>query len=64
MRKIFAFTVIFLCLLNFNWAFRAYSAQQKNQEHEWVWNVLAVPPEGGWEAEPGKSIKQFRRWRP
>ena len=62
MRKIFAFTVIFLCLLNFNGAFRAYSAQQKNQEHEWVWNVLAVPPEGGWETEPGKSIKTALLW--
>ncbi|MBR6901833.1 MAG: hypothetical protein IKN30_07225, partial [Synergistaceae bacterium] len=57
MRKIFAFTVIFLCLLGFNLAFCAQSAQ-----HEWVWNVLAVPPESGWENEPGKSIRTALLW--
>ena len=60
MRKIFAFTVIFLCLFN-NEAFCAQSLQ-RNQNHDWVWNVLAVPPSSGWENEPGKSIKTALSW--
>ena len=56
MRKIFAFTVIFLCLLNLNEAFCA----QLN--HDWVWNVLVVSPSNGWENEPGKSIKTALSW--
>ena len=58
MRKIFAFTVIFLCLSNFNQAFCA----QRQQNHDWVWNVLVVSPSKGWETEPGKSIKTALTW--
>ena len=59
MRKIFAFTVIFLCLLNFN---QAFCAQLLQKNHSWVWNVLVVSPSGGWETEPGKSIKTALEW--
>ena len=49
MRKILALIVIILCLTgNINSAFCA--------QHSWVWNVLVIPPSGGWENEPGKSI--------
>lgn len=60
MRKIFAFTVIFLCLFNLQEAFCAQSLRQQN--HDWVWNVLVVPPSSGWENEPGKSIKTALSW--
>ena len=59
MRKIFAFTVIFLCLFNFN---QAFCAQLLQKDHSWVWNVLVVPPSTGWETEPGKSIKTALEW--
>ena len=59
MRKIFAFTVIFLCLLSFN---QAFCAQLLQKNHNWVWNVLVVPPLTGWESEPGKSIKTALEW--
>lgn len=52
MRKIFAVLVIFLC------AAPAFCAQN----HNWVWNVAVVPPPGGWENEPGKSIKTALSW--
>ena len=57
MRKIFAFFVIFLCVVNINSAFCA-----QNQNHDWVWNVLVIPPPGGWETEPGKSIRTALTW--
>lgn len=60
MRKIFALIVIFLCLFNSKGAFCAQSSRQQN--HDWVWNVLAVSPPGGWEAEPGKSIRTALKW--
>jgi len=60
MRKIFAFTVIFLCFLNINQAFCA--KLQGNKNHSWVWNVLVVPPSKGWDDEPGKSIKTAIEW--
>ena len=60
MRKIFAFTVIFLCLFNLQEAFCAQSLRQQN--HDWVWNVLVVSPSSGWENEPGKSIKTALSW--
>ncbi len=55
MRKIFALLVIFLCAINVNQAFCA-------QPHDWVWNVLIIPPSTGWEAEPGKSISTALSW--
>lgn len=61
MRKIFAALVIILCL-NIT-ADRAFSLQAPDSRaHDWVWNVLAVPPSGGWEKEPGKSIKTALTW--
>ena len=59
MRKIFAFAVIFLCLCNSN---EAFCAQLSAQNHDWVWNVLVVPPAGGWNSEPGKSIHNTLSW--
>ena len=59
MRKIFAFAVIFLCLLSFN---QAFCAQLLQKNHSWVWNVLVVPPSKGWETEPGKSIQTALKW--
>ncbi len=56
MRKIFAFLVIFLCTVT-NTAFCAQS-----QNHDWVWNVLVIPPLSGWESEPGKSISTALSW--
>ena len=57
MRKIFAVFVTILCLTVWenNSAFCA-------QSHSWVWNVLVIPPSGGWETEPGKSISTALTW--
>ena len=57
MRKIFAVFVIFLCFINHNSAFCAQS-----QNHDWVWNVLVIPPLSGWDSEPGKSISTALAW--
>lgn len=56
MRKIFAALVIFLCAVNINQAFCAPSS------HDWVWNVLVIPPSTGWENDPGKSISTALSW--
>ncbi len=56
MRKIFASIVIVLCLSNF-----AFCAQREIN-HDWVWNVLVIPPLTGWENEPGKSISTALKW--
>ena len=57
MRKILALFVTILCLMIYgtNTAFCA-------QSHSWVWNVLVIPPSGGWETEPGKSINTALTW--
>ncbi|MBQ7154466.1 MAG: hypothetical protein IJR85_02785 [Synergistaceae bacterium] len=57
MRKIIAVIATVLCLMisEDNSAFCA-------QAHSWVWNVLVIPPSGGWETEPGKSIKTALAW--
>ncbi len=61
MRKIFAFLVIILCLITTS--NRAFPLQSPDDRvHDWVWNVLAVPPSGGWDSEPGKSIKTALTW--
>ncbi|MBQ7560308.1 MAG: hypothetical protein IJS99_00545 [Synergistaceae bacterium] len=56
MRKIFASIVIVLCLSKF-----AFCAQREIN-HDWVWNVLVIPPLTGWESEPGKSINTALKW--
>ena len=61
MRKFLAFTIIILCLnATTKGAFPLQPASEK--VHDWVWNVLAVPPSGGWDNEPGKSIKTALTW--
>ena len=61
MRKILALTVIILCLIISSK--RAFPLQLADDKaHDWVWNVLVVPPSGGWESEPGKSIKTAFTW--
>lgn len=59
MRKIFAVLVIILCLnSSVNQAFSA----QSERNHDWVWNVLVIPPSKGWNNEPGKSVKTALTW--
>ena len=61
MRKILALLVIILCL-NIT-AKRAFPLQSPDDRaHDWVWNVLAVPPSTGWDKEPGKSVKTALTW--
>lgn len=61
MRKIVAFFVIILCLtITAKGAFPLQSPDER--QHDWVWNVLAIPPSGGWDKEPGKSIKTALTW--
>ncbi|MBR1438769.1 MAG: hypothetical protein IJ587_09565 [Synergistaceae bacterium] len=61
MRKIFALLVIILCLDASSKG--AFPLQPPDERvHDWVWNVLAVPPQGGWNNEPGKSIKTALTW--
>ena len=57
MRKIIALFAVVLCLMisENNTAFCA-------QSHSGVWNVLVIPPSGGWETEPGKSISTALKW--
>ena len=57
MRKIIALSAVVLCLMvsENNTAFCA-------QSHSWVWNVLVIPPSGGWDTEPGKSISTALKW--
>ena len=31
-------------------------------EHEWVWNVPVVPPQGGWEGEAGRNVRAALSW--
>ena len=57
MRKILAVFVIILCLTVWETS-TAFCAQS----HSWVWNVLVIPPSGGWETEPGKSISTALTW--
>ena len=58
MRKILCALVIILCS-----AQGAFPLQPPDERsHDWVWNVLAVPPSGGWNSEPGKSIKTALTW--
>ena len=60
MRKIFAvILVIFLCSISNN---KAFCAQRDNNNHNWVWNVLVVPPAAGWNNEPGISISNALSW--
>lgn len=61
MRKIFALLVIILCLTTT--VERAFPLQSPDERHhDWVWNVLVVPPFNGWDNEPGKSIKTALTW--
>lgn len=61
MRKVFALFVIILCLnITSSGAFSLQAPDERT--HDWVWNVLAVPPSGGWDKEPGKSIKTALTW--
>ena len=61
MRKIVALLVIILCLTTKT--DRAFPLQPPDERaHDWVWNVLAVPPSTGWDNEPGKSIKTALTW--
>ena len=61
MRKIFALTVIILCLITSSE--RAFPLQPASDKiHDWVWLVLVIPPSGGWKSEPGKSIKTAFTW--
>ncbi|MCR5346461.1 MAG: hypothetical protein K6E38_01675 [Fretibacterium sp.] len=30
--------------------------------HSWLWNVLVIPPQGGWETEAGKAISTALSW--
>lgn len=61
MRKILAIPVIILCLTLT--AIRAFPLQPPDErQHDWVWNVLVVPPSNGWDNEPGKSIKTALTW--
>ena len=55
MRKIFAVFVTILCL-TISTDKAAFCA------HSWVWNVLVIPPSGGWDSEPGKSINSALSW--
>ena len=59
MRKIFACLVIFLCVALCDTAF---CTQPVPENYDWVWNVIVVPPPGGWDAEPGKSIRTALTW--
>ncbi len=58
-RKIFTAFIIFLCFVFVN-VNKAFCTQTQN--HDWVWNVLVIPPQGGWETEPGKSIRTALSW--
>ncbi|MBQ7169923.1 MAG: hypothetical protein IJR63_08495 [Synergistaceae bacterium] len=61
MRKIVALLVIILCLATKTE--RAFPLQSPDERvHDWVWNVLVVPPSTGWDNEPGKSIKTALAW--
>ena len=61
MRKIFTVLVIILCLTTT--VERAFPLQSPDERHhDWVWNVLVVPPSNGWDNEPGKSIKTALAW--
>lgn len=57
-KLLIVFFIIFACFFaNFN---QAFCAQPQN--HNWVWNVLVIPPHGGWDEEPGKSIRTALLW--
>lgn len=61
MRKIVALSVIILCLtITAKGAFPLQSPDSRH--HDWVWNVLVIPPSTGWDNEPGKSIKTALTW--
>lgn len=57
MRKIFALSVIVLCFVS-----PAFCTRLAPEKYDWVWNVVVVPPSGGWDTEPGRSINTALTW--
>ena len=58
MRKIFLCAALAFALLSSP----AFSAALNNNNAKWVWNVLIVPPDDGWDTERGRSIKAALKW--
>ena len=54
--KICCLGLVFMLLLT--WTHGAFCAE----EHSWMWNVLVIPPQSGWESETGKSIATTLSW--
>ncbi|MBQ6910164.1 MAG: hypothetical protein IJQ29_08585 [Synergistaceae bacterium] len=62
MRKIFLCAALAFALLNSPAFGAALNNNKNNNNAEWVWNVLIVPPDDGWETERGRSIKAALKW--
>ncbi|MBR1604216.1 MAG: hypothetical protein IJ667_12380 [Synergistaceae bacterium] len=40
----------------------AYGAALNNNNNNWVWNVVVIPPDDGWNTNRGKSIQASLKW--
>lgn len=57
--KIFPILIALLLLAWGGFAGKALCAQQ---DESWVWNVLVIPPPGGWESDAGRSVRSVLSW--
>ena len=56
--------LMFIRACGFSFAAPAFCAARPaaHTDHEWVWNVPVVPPEGGWESDAGRSVRAALTW--
>ncbi len=54
MRKFFSVLIILLTLFGNSYAL--------DLKHSWEWEVIVIPPDSGWDVEPGHSISNALAW--
>lgn len=57
--KFFSVLVAFFLLSGMGLPQKAFCARQ---DESWVWNVLVVAPQGGWESDAGRSVRAALSW--
>lgn len=62
--KIIIFLILISCfsVFNLNSPWPALCAVPNNNNHNWIWHVLVIPPDDGWNTEQGKSIQAALKW--
>lgn len=55
--------IIIFFLLIIIFAFPAFGAARPSSDnHSWIWNVLVIPPDEGWNSEAGRTIQAALKW--